>query len=181
MKHLAILIAAATLWLTAVASAQTTDPGTPGASPIDADRAVLSQIVMSSVAQVQQCALAADKTQSPAVRSFCRSAVNDAQQTALAGLQLAKKIGASEVKFAPSPATPAVLDSLTQYSGHDFDRAFLLRQIEDHENDQEELRYAADVATNVAVKRYEDSVLPRVEKDLQLAEGTLDSISTDGP
>ena len=181
MKRFAILIASATLGLTAVASAQIADPGASGESPVDADRALLSQLVMSSAAEVQQCALAADKTQNPAVRSFCRSAVNDAQQTALAGLQLAKKIGASEVKFAPSPATPAELDSLAQYSGHDFDRAFLLQQIEDHENDQEELRYATDVATNLAVKRYEDSVLPRVEKYLQLAEGTLDSVSANDP
>jgi len=180
MKHFAILIAAAVLGLTTVASAQSADPA-PSASPANADRAVLAAIVMSSVAELQQCALATQKTQTPGVKSFCRSAVSAAEQTAIAGMQLAQRIGATDVKLAPSPETPALLDALTQYSGHDFDRAFLLQQIEEHENDQEELRYASDVATNTAVKRYEDSVLPRVQTNLELAEGALHNISQDDP
>lgn len=174
MKRIATWSAILALELGAAALAQSPAPG-------DSDRAAVAAIVMGAVTEVQLCGLAIEKSQSPDVRSFCRNVATDHTRTAIAGMQLAQKLGAGEVKLQAAPGTPARIEALAQFSGHDFDRAFLLAQIEDHENDQDTIRYATEVATDSAVKRYEDGVLPKVEKFLHLAEGALNTISRDQP
>lgn len=176
----AIVAAALLLAFGGTARAQSAEPVATPAAP-DADKAAIAAIIMSSVAEVQLCDLAAQKTENVDVRSFCRSVANDHSRTALAGMQLAQRLGANDVKLQPSPGTPELIDTLAAYSGHAFDRALLIAQIEHHENDQETIRYAAEVAVDSSVKRYEQSVLPKVEKFLHLAEGALHSISEDQP
>ncbi len=175
-----LLTATLTFGVAASAGAQSTDPATTP-EPAAADRTAIATIVMNSVAEVRLCDLALAKSHNADVRSFCRGVTKDHARTAIAGMQLAQTLGAGDVKLEPSPGTSELIDSLNHYSGHEFDRAFLLTQIEDHENDQETLRYASEVAVDSAVKQYEQNVLPHVQRYLHLAEGTLDSISADQP
>ena len=161
------------------AVAQTSDPSATPA--LDDDRAVVGSIVMNAVSELKLCGLAVEKTQSPDIRAFCKRETADDAHTALAGMQLAQRIGASRVKLQPSPGTPQVLDSLAQSEGADFDRKFLLAQIESTENDEHSLRYEVEVATDKSVRRYEGAVLPTVEEHLDLAETALRKISEAGP
>jgi predicted outer membrane protein len=81
----------------------------------------------------------------------------------------------------PSPDLPQVLDNLTQLSGHEFDRAFLLTHIEADENGEHAIRYAIEVTTNDALKGYETAALRSVERHLDFVESTLTRVTEDGP
>jgi hypothetical protein len=150
-------------------------------APIDGDRAEVATIVMQSVSEVKLCGLATQKTHNADVRSLCRKASSDSARTALAGMQLAQTLRAPEVKFQSSPGTPAVLDFLGQYSGDEFDRQFLLMQIQNGAGDEQDIRYAAEVAADTSVKSYEKDVLPKLEDRVMLAEGALRKMSETTP
>jgi len=171
-------IALLTLALGGNAGAQTA-PGTP--APIEGDRAEVASIVMHAVTEVKLCDLAVEKSQDAGVRSLCRKAAADSARTAIQGMQLAQTIGATAAKLQPSPDTPDVLNTLEHYTGHDFDRKFLLGEIEDDEDAAHAIRYAAEVATDTSVKRYENSVLPKIENHLELAESALRGVSEAAP
>jgi predicted outer membrane protein len=153
----------------------------PTAGPLDGDRAAVTAIVTSAVSEVKLCGLAIERSRNTDVRSLCRKASADNARTAIAGMQLAQSIGATSATLQPSPAARAELDALEQYSGLDFDREFLLNQIEADENAENNLRYAAEVATDSSVKHYENAVLPRVENNLQQAESALRRVSEAAP
>jgi predicted outer membrane protein len=182
VKRVACLFAATLfgLALCRIAAAQESDMReTP--APADGDRAVVATIVMDAVTEVKLCGLAIEKSQNADVRLLCRKASADNARTAIAGMQLAQTLGATDVKLQPSPDTPAVLDSLAQYSGREFDREFLLGQIEADENDEHTIRYAAEFALDTSVKQYENSLLPKVEKHLDSAESALRRVSEAAP
>jgi predicted outer membrane protein len=163
------------------------DPPTPvpaaaaTAAPVDGDRTEVAAIVMESVSEVKLCGLATQKSQNADVRSLCRKASADSARAAIAGMQLAQTLGARGVKLQSSPDTTVVLDSLAQYSGQEFDRAFLLAQIQDGADAEQDIRYAAEVATDTSVRSYENAVLPKLEDRLALAEGALRRISEAAP
>jgi predicted outer membrane protein len=169
------------------AGAQSSDSATPApmpvetAAPVDGDRGEVAAIVMQSVSELKLCGLATQKSQNADVRSLCRKASVDSARTAIAGMQLAQTLGAREVKLQPAPDTPGLLDSLAQYSGKDFDREFLLTQIQTGAGDEQAIEYAAEVAIDAAVKSYENGVLPKLEDRVALAEGALSRISEAAP
>jgi predicted outer membrane protein len=70
-----------------------------------------------------------------------------------------------------------MLDTLAQYSGHEFDRQFLLAQIEKAEDEEHTLRYEVEVTDDVSVRRFETTVLPKIEAHLELAESALRTLS----
>jgi len=162
------------------AGAQTTNDGAPPApavSSVDGDRAEVTAIVMQSVGEVKLCGLAAEKSQNTEVRSLCRKASADSAKDAVAGLQLAQKLGERGLKLQPSPETSAVLDKLARYSGQEFDREFLLTQIHDGAADEQAIGFAAGFTPDKSVKSYEDNVLPKIADRVELAEGALRRIS----
>jgi predicted outer membrane protein len=153
------------------ASAQSTSDAT--SAPLDGDRAEVATIVMHSVGEVKLCGLASQRSQNADVRSLCRKASADSAHAAIAGMQLAQRLGASGVKLQSSPQTSEALDALAQYSGQDFDRKFLLKEIDDGSSDEQDIRYAAEVAADTSVKSFENGVLPKIEDRVELAEGAL--------
>lgn len=168
------------LALSGPAGAQSTSDGaTPAATalPVDGDRAEVAAIVMQSVSEVKLCSLAAERSKNSDVRSLCRKASADSAKTALAGLQLEQTLGARGLKLQSSPGTSAVLDTLAQYSGQEFDREFLLTFIHDGAADEQAIGYAAEFTTDKSVKSYEDNVLPKIADRVELAEGALRRIS----
>jgi predicted outer membrane protein len=179
-SRIGTLVSALLLAQFGFAGAQTAAPASTPATLAD-DRAVVTTIVMNAVTEVKLCGLALAKSQSSDIRTLCRRASADNARTAIQGMQLAQKIGASDAKLEPAPQTPEVLDSLAQYSGDEFDRKFIFDQIEDAENDEHSLRYAQEVATEAAVRHYEDAVLPTVEVRLDLAEAALRKMSETAP
>jgi len=163
-----------------IANAQSSDAA-PSDVPISGDRAAVAEAVMNVVTEVKLCGLATEKSQNGEVRSLCRSLSAENARMALAGLQLAQRLGATDVKLAPAPDTPAVLDALGQYSGKAFDREFLFAAIKNDEDGEHSMRYAVEVTTDAAVKRYLSAVLPRVETHLDLAESVLRRVSESMP
>jgi putative membrane protein len=147
----------------------------------DLDRSTVVTLVMNAVTQVKLCGLALEKSQNADVRSLCRKASSDGARTAIAGMQLAQAIGATDAKLQPVADTSAKIDALTQFSGHDFDREFLLAQIENAEDEEHTLRYVVEVTTDTSVKRYESTVLPKIESHLELAESALRGVAESAP
>ena len=147
----------------------------------DGDRRALARIVMSSASEVQLCNFAATKTPTLAVRSYCRNTIRSHARVAIVGMQLAQSLGAADVKFAPLAQTADTLSSLDRYAGHDFDRMFLLEQIEVAEDDEDTAKYALDTVGAAALRRYEQNVLARVQVDLEGAETALHAISGNTP
>jgi predicted outer membrane protein len=172
------------LVLAGPAGAQTTSAGAtpvPPAASLDGDRAEVTAIVMQSVSEVKLCGLAAEKSQDTDVRSLCRKASADSAQDAVAGLQLAQTLGARGLKVQSSPDTSALLEKLARYSGREFDREFLLAQINDGAADEQAIEFAARFTPDKSVKSYEDNVLPKIANRVELAEGALRRISETQP
>ncbi len=132
---------------------------------------------MNAVSALELCGLALDKTSSADVRYFCRRTAGDNSRIALSGMQLAQRLGATEVKLVPLPGTAAVSGTLATYSGSEFDREFLLDRVGSDETSWRTIRYAIEVAADGSVKRYESAVLRLVENDLDLAETALRRVS----
>lgn len=153
----------------------------PAASPESDGRNVITTIVRNAVTEVKLCSFAMEKTGRADVRFLCRKASSDNARVALTGMQLAQKLGVTDAKFEASPSVDAQIAALSQLSGVDFERQFLLNQIDAAENDMNTVRYAVEVTTNSAVKRFEWTVLPNVEDRLNLAEGALRRVSEQAP
>lgn len=166
--------------LLALGGTRGTEPR-PTPSGLDDDRAVLATIVMNAVTEIRLCAFALNKTGTTEIRSLCRSASSDSARTAAAGMQLAKAIGATQARLEPAAALPGLVDALAPLSGHEFDRAFLLSQIDRAEEDEHNIRYAMEVASESALKRYEGAVLSAVERHLDSAEAALTRITESAP
>lgn len=132
---------------------------------------------MNAVSALKLCGLALDKSSSVDVRNFCRRTAGDHSRIALSGMQLAQRLGATEVQLAPLPGTAAVFATLAAYSGGEFDREFLLDRIDSDETGWRTIRYAIEVASDGSVKRYESAVLRIVENDLDFAESALRRVS----
>ena len=96
-------------------------------------------------------------------------------------MQLAQRLGATEVKLHPLPGTAAVFATLASYSDAEFDREFLLDRIDSDETNWRTIRYAIEVATDGSVRRYENAVLHPVQNDLELAESALRRVSESSP
>jgi predicted outer membrane protein len=153
----------------------------PAASPESDGRTAITPIVRSAVTEVKLCSFAMEKTARADVRFLCRKAATDNARVAITGMQLAQKLGVTDAKFEASPSADAQIDSLSQLSGPDFERRFLLDQIDAAENDMNIVRYAIEVTTNSAVKRFELAVLSSVEDRLNLAESALRRLSEQTP
>jgi predicted outer membrane protein len=163
------------------AGAQSSAAATPEQAPADGDHAEVAAIVMQSVSEVKLCGLATQKSQNADVRSLCRKASADSARTAIAGMQLARRLGARGVKFESAPETPTVLDSLAQYAGEEFDRKFLIVQIQEGAADEQAIRYGAEFASDASVKSYENGVLPKIADRVELAEGALRRLAETPP
>jgi predicted outer membrane protein len=161
--------------------APTSAPVDAASPPVDGDHAEVAAIVMQSVSEVKLCGLATQKSQNADVRSLCRKASADSARTAIAGMQLARRLGARGVKFESAPETPTVLDSLAQYAGEEFDRKFLIVQIQEGAADEQAIRYGAEFASDAAVKSYENGVLPKIADRVELAEGALRRLAETPP
>lgn len=151
------------------------------ASAADSDRATVVAIVRDSVGEMQLCELAFTKSQNADVRTFCRRTVNIHARIAISAMQLAQKIGATDATLQASPATSDELDRLSKQPASDFDRSLMIEEIENHEDEQDLLKYASAVTDDLTVKRYEQRLLPDVERSLGLAEVTLNTIGRDQP
>jgi hypothetical protein len=121
----------------------------------DLDRSTVVTLVMNAVTQVKLCGLALEKSQNADVRSLCRKASSDGARTAIAGMQLAQAIGATDAKLQPVA--------------------------ENAEDEEHTLRYVVEVTTDTSVKRYESTVLPKIESHLELAESALRGVAESAP
>jgi predicted outer membrane protein len=180
MKRLVSFVALIALAMSAAASARPAHPR-PVATASSDDSAVIARIVSGAVGEVKLCDFAATKTGTAAIVALCRSVSPESTRIALRGMQLSQTLAAADVTMEPSPDLPQVLDNLTQLSGHEFDRAFLLTHIEADENGEHAIRYAIEVTTNDALKGYETAALRSVERHLDFVESTLTRVTEDGP
>jgi hypothetical protein len=179
LKRIVIIAGMLAGLLPGIAAAQNANVVTTPA-PIDGDRAVVATIVRHAVSTINLCALATDRSPSADIRQMCRKASADDARIAMSGMQLAQRVGATEIQLQPLPNTPAVLEVLGKYSGHEFDRQFLLKIVELGFSEERTVRYAIEVATDAAIKHYEIAVLRLLEDHLDLAEGALRRVSEAG-
>jgi predicted outer membrane protein len=163
-----------------LAGSRAAEPRPVSSAALDDDRAVVTTIVMNAVTEIRLCAFALDRSENAEVRSFCRGASSDSARTAAAGMQLAKAIGAAQARLEPAPELQQLVDSFAPLHARDFDRAFLLSQIDRAEEDEHNIRYAMEVASESSLKRYESAVLARVERDFEIAEGVLTHVMEAG-
>jgi len=179
LKRIASLVAF--LALTSGLAAAKSVAFAPAASPESDGRSVIATIVRNAVTEMKLCSFALEKTDRADVRFLCRKTASDNARVALTGMQLAQKLGVTDAKFEAAPWADVRIDTLSHLSGADFERQFLLGQIDAGENDLNVVRYAVEVTTNGAVKRFEWAVLPNVEDHLNLAESALRRLSEQAP
>ncbi len=141
-----------------------------------ADKAAIAFIVSDAVGDVQLANLALQKSQTAAVRSFAQTMVADHTKSALQGMDLAKRAGATSAKLEPSDELLIEQQHMARYKGYEFDEEWLKHEITAHQNDIDTVRDAMEVASNAAVMQFELSTLQTDEKHLGMANAAYDEV-----
>ncbi len=157
-------------------AAQTIPAGAP--SPQKAQQGILSYAIEDSVAEVQLCQLALQKSQTPAVRTFAQHMIESHAQMVRQAVPLARQAGGSETaEIEPSDDGMVKLAYLSCYSGHAFDEDFMRMQVEDHMNDIGIFRNALETLGTGPVAQFAQATLPQLEDHLRMAQSARDAVA----
>ena len=153
-----------------------TDPGTAGAAPVTAPKAVASParfafaVAASDQFEIRSSRLAQRKSADPDIKQFAAMMISDHTQST-------NKLIDTLHSTALNPALPTDTDArgkanlrkLQALSGPDFDRAYLHMQIEGHEKALTLLDGYQRTGTEPALKQFAAQISPTVQMHLSKA------------
>jgi len=136
----------------------------------------LKEAMEGSLAEIQMGKLAQEKGNSPGVRDFGKTLVDDHTKAEQKAQDAARSAGLQPVGE-PNKKQRDMYQKMSQKSGAAFDRAFIKDMVSDHKKDvKEHEKHAKD--SNRAVADYVNAVLPDLRKHLQMAESLQKSETT---
>jgi putative membrane protein len=141
--------------------------GTAGAG---ADRDFIQDQLEDGQAEVHLGKLASERATHPQVKQFAQMMVRDHQ---MAGDELRQVATAANVQVTP-PAEPDgdhknAQEELAKLSGNEFDRKYMDKMVDEHEEAVSELEKKAD-AENAQVRQWATKTLPKVRQHLEQAK-----------
>ena len=153
------------------------EPNTPGMEtgqlapnhPSGSDKLFLRQAAMGGRAEVELGQLAQQKGHTQAVRDFGKRMVSDHSQAHDQLMRLDEDADPSIPKE-PDPAHKRIRDELNQASGKDFDVAYMVSQIQDHQKTVNLLLWAITFAQSAELTKYAADTLPTVMEHLEIAK-----------
>jgi putative membrane protein len=107
-------------------------------------------------------------SQSPNIRSFAQTMINDHTKANDQLLALAKKNGYS-ISSTPTEAQESALSQLEPLKGADFDKAYTAMMVKDHHGAVSLFQSEATACTNTDIKTFAAQTLPVVQHHLAMA------------
>ncbi len=145
-----------------------------------ADVAFAIKAAQGGMAEVQLGKLAAEKAESPDVKSFGQLMVDDHSK---ANDQL-KEVAEKENMTLPTTIDAkdqALYSKLQTMSGADFDKYYMKHMVQDHEKDVKEFKKEAGNGNNQQIKTFAANTLPVLEGHLSRAKGIEKRLTGKGP
>lgn len=161
---------------TATASGQRTGmadtPSTVGKS----DHMFMTKTAQSGMMEVQAAEMAMQKAQSEEVKQYARKLKDDHTAANEKLMAIAKERGVQ----LPADMGPhqAMMSRMNNFSGADFDRAFMRAQVEHHKKDIKEFQKEANRGMDSDLKAFASSTLPTLEEHLRMAQNLANSTGT---
>lgn len=150
----------------------------PAKAPSDAgdkvvtggDLAFMNDAAPGGMAEVELGQMAAKQAQSNEVKQFGARMAADHTK---AGDEL-KQLASQKKVTLPAEMTPKqkeAMEKLAQLKGADFDRAYVMEMVADHEKDVTAFDATAKGATDADVKNYAAKTLPTLKEHLKMIQG----------
>lgn len=176
LRNIALSCALAGLWCLGAAaqnSSSTTNANTSNESTSNtklpaAEKMFLQKAGESDRAEVELGQLAEQKAESPQVKQFAQRMINDHTKNSDKVKEVAQQEGIT-IPDKISATDKAAKDRLEKLSGKEFDHAYMLDMLKDHEKDVREFRMESKDAKNPAVKNFAAQTLPVLESHLSEA------------
>lgn len=133
------------------------------------DKSILIIASASNAAEIMLGQLAADSSQTPAIKEFGQMMVSD-HTGAEAGLNsVASKYGVS-VPGVPNPDHEKLRQQLLTLKGRQFDSVYIHSQVADHLDAVIQFQTAHDLGNNSELRTYLVNTLPTLQQHLQQAQ-----------
>ncbi len=131
------------------------------------DLAFMNDAAPGGMAEVEMGRLAAKQAQSSDVKQFAARMIADHTKAGDESKQLAQQ---KKVMLPPdvSPAHKEMMAKLSKLSGAEFDRAYVMAMVEDHEKDVTAFTATAKGAVDADLKAYAAKTLPTLKEHLQM-------------
>ena len=142
-------------------------------TPNATDNSFMTQAAYANRSEVELGQLALTKSTNDSVKMFAQLMITD-HTVALASLDSIAGGYSYVLPTTSDSAHIAIRDSLSTYSGHMFDTAYINGQVRDHQKTVDLFQNESTNGNASNIKAYANSHLPTIQSHLQLA----DSIST---
>lgn len=129
----------------------------------------LMEAAQGGMMEVKMGQLAVEKGQSPAVKEFGRRLVADHTKANEELKQIAQTKGV-ELPKASSKKHDKMIDHLSGLSGAEFDKAFVMHAVKDHQNDVKQFEKQSMKGDDTELKAFATKTLPTLREHLRMAK-----------
>ena len=163
---LAVLAAFAFAALAGCAQQQAAAPAQPAATPapLTSDQNFVDRAALGTGTEVELGRLARTRAASPAVRAFADRIITDHRQAHSRLTRLERSTHMAAMPVAP----PA--NQLASLPGPQFDRAFMVDQIKNHQEAIQLFQAEAQTGQDPRLRKYASDMLPMLHRNLQDAQ-----------
>jgi len=161
---------------------QPTQPGQPGLTSPEggtapdtsaqgmADHAFVSDAMQGDLGEVQLAQLAQQKSQSEDVKQFAQKLAADHSQMNQKWFEPEAKQMNIGVPKGPSKKDKKLMSKLQGLSGADFDKAYIIAMVKDHQDDLKTFKEEAEASQDPTLKQVAQQGAGVISQHLQLAE-----------
>ena len=147
--------------------------GTSGDRDRDGDAAFVQEQLAVATAEIDLGKLAQQRSRHPQVLRYARLMVNDHQAAGDELKHIAKAADANRATGEDVTRTQAAhleaREELSRLSGHEFDKRYMDRMIEDHEKAMSEVETKSQGADDARVRQWAEKALPKIREHLEQA------------
>ena len=160
-----------TTTMTTDSTATTSTMATPSATLQQADQDFAMKAAQGSLAEVTMGQTAAQKAANADVKTFATRMVTDHGQANAELSQLAASKGIT-LPSEPADEHKKAMEHLGTLSGAEFDKAYMMHMVEDHEKDVKAFEDASKNLQDPDLKGWATKTLPTLQEHLRLAKET---------
>jgi putative membrane protein len=129
----------------------------------------LAQAMQDSLAEIETCELALQKTSNDDIKAFSQHMIDQHSQMGREIEQLAGKKNATLPKDVSSEQK-STFEELSKLSGEEFDKKFLDHNVKDHEKDIRIFREQAEQANDSDIKAFAEKGVQQLSQHLNMAK-----------
>ncbi|HET6520214.1 MAG TPA: DUF4142 domain-containing protein, partial [Geminicoccaceae bacterium] len=133
------------------------------------DESFIQAAAFSDHAEIRLGQLAAGQAENAEVRRFGQRMVEDHTRSSQQLATIAQQLGVTPPQQ-PDPGHQLERMALQQKSGEEFDRAYMMGQIRDHQRAVELFRFTSETARSDELRGFAREALPILQEHLELAQ-----------